>query len=361
MPNATRLDGARIALVLGGGGLKGFAHIGVLRALAEYGLRPTHYAGSSIGALIAAAWVTGASHELLAERARALRRRDLFRINHVGMLLERMRSPSIYLEEPMRRLIGSVVPHVRFDDLATPLFVNTVDLERGTQLVWGLRGYRDVYVDEAVYASCALPGFFPPGRVDGRVCIDGGTVDNLPVTAVAPTVDALIAVDVGNSDVEADDRVATSGFASISMRAATVMMHALQATPLQHWSGPPLLLVRPRVSQFGWFRFDATDEVIAAGYEATIEALRHVDLWLRAEGGVYPRRLMQVAVDRAKCNGCGLCVAGAPGLLSLDRQGIAVPRREVVEWSPADGEFVRHCPTGALGVRPVMPALEAAS
>lgn len=361
MPNVERVGGMRIALVLGGGGLKGFAHLGALRALAERGIRPTHFAGSSIGALIAAAHVTGTSEAILGRRARALRRRDLFRINHVGMLLERMRSPAIYLEEPLRDLVRSVVPHVRFDDLATPLHVNTVDLERGTQIVWGLPGHRDVYIDEAVYASCALPGFFPPGRVDGRTCVDGGTVDNLPVTAVAPFVDAIIAVDVGNSDVEADARVGTAGFASISMRAATVMMHALQALPLEHWAGPPLLLIRPRVSHFGWFAFDACDELITAGYEATVEALRDFAPCLRARSGVFPRRLVQLAVDRAKCNGCGLCVASAPTLLHLDGDGLAVPRRDVVEWSPADGEFVRHCPTGALSARPVLPALEAAS
>ena len=89
--------GRRIALVLGGGGLKGFAHIGVLRALEERGIVPDVYAGTSIGALIAGAYLSGTQVDELATRAEALRKRDLFRINHFGMLLERMRSPSIYL------------------------------------------------------------------------------------------------------------------------------------------------------------------------------------------------------------------------------------------------------------------------
>src|SRR3954469_602627 len=170
------LEQRRIALVLGGGGMKGFAHIGVLRALEAAGVRPTCYAGTSIGALIAAAYVGGMSLDEMERRALGLRRRDLFRINHVGMLLERMRSPSIYLEEPLRALCSNAVPAGTFDQLSTPLLVNTVDVERGTQVVWGLPGLRDVRVDDAVYASCALPGFFPPGRVDGRLCIDGGTI-----------------------------------------------------------------------------------------------------------------------------------------------------------------------------------------
>jgi len=361
MPNALHPRSTRIALVLGGGGLKGFAHIGVLRALEERGLVPSVYVGSSIGALIAAAHVNGMGVADLTDRAVGLRRRDLFRINHVGMLLERMRSPSIYLEEPLRTLVQSVIPHVRFDEVATPLYVNTVDVQRGTQVVWGLPGHRDVYVDDAVYASCALPVFFPPGRVDGRFCIDGGTVDNLPVSVVAREVDLIIAVDVGNSDVSRDDHIASSGFASLSMRAATVMMHALQGIALKQWTGPPMILIRPKVSHFGWFRFDVTADLIEEGYHAATQALRDLETCLLSPGTIFPRRLVQLAVDQAKCNGCGLCVAAAPNVMALDLEGKAFPRSDVVDWSPADGEFVRQCPTGALEAKQIEPAMDKAS
>src|SRR5476649_1435694 len=120
----------RISLVLGGGGMKGFAHIGVMRALAERNIVPTLYAGTRIGAMLAAARVGGIPIDELAQRAEKLRRRDLFRLNHFGMLMERMRSPSIYLEEPLRDLCRAVVPEGTFADLSTPLLVNTMDLER---------------------------------------------------------------------------------------------------------------------------------------------------------------------------------------------------------------------------------------
>ena len=100
----------RTALVLGGGGLKGFAHIGVLRALEERGIRPSLIAGTSIGALIGAAYAGGMSVSEMTARAVSLRRRDLFRINHVGMLFERMRCPSLYLEEPLRDLCAATSP-----------------------------------------------------------------------------------------------------------------------------------------------------------------------------------------------------------------------------------------------------------
>src|SRR5687768_15076162 len=115
-PVANRYKDKRIALVLGGGGMKGFAHIGVLQALEERGIRPSLVAGTSIGAMVAAAFVAGMTTNELGRRAEALKRKDLFRINHFGMLMERMRSTSIYLEEPLRALCESVIPEGTFDE-----------------------------------------------------------------------------------------------------------------------------------------------------------------------------------------------------------------------------------------------------
>src|SRR6266568_123841 len=181
-PSKPRRKAHKVALVLGGGGLKGFAHIGVFRALEEMGIVPTVVAGTSIGALIGAAYARGMSVSEMTDRARSLKRRDLFRLNRMGMLLERQHSPAIYLEEPLRNIVKSISTEKRFDQLKKTLLVNTVDITRGSQLVWGLPGLRHVSVADAVYASCALPGFYPPGLIDGRRYVDGGVIDNLPVT-----------------------------------------------------------------------------------------------------------------------------------------------------------------------------------
>lgn len=340
----------RIAVVLGGGGMKGFAHIGVLKALEELGIVPTVWAGTSIGAMLAAAAVGGMPADDMARRAESLRRRDVFRINHFGMLMERMRSPSIYLEEPLRELCRTVVPPLRFRDLRAPLLVNTVDLQRGAQIVWGLPGLRDAHVQDAVYASCALPGYFPPGLVDGRVCVDGGVVDNLPVSVAALEADLVIAVDVGSSDLAPMNDPLSQGFAAIYARAAATMMHALQQYPLERWSSPPMILIRPKVGH-DWLSFDGTPANISAGYLAAKKALEHVDTYLEQPGGIYPRRRVEIGVDTARCIGCGICAALAPRVMGLDSAGKAFARTRAAEWSPADGDFVHHCPTGAIEVR----------
>jgi len=338
----------RIALVLGGGGLKGFAHIGVLRALAEHGVAPVRFAGTSIGALIGAAAVSGMSTDEMARRAMDLKRRDLFRINHFGMLMERMRARAIYLEEPLRQLVASVVPDVPFSALPAPMLVNTVDVEHGVQVVWGLPGLDHVSVRDAVYASCALPGYFPPGGVGDRHCIDGGAIDNLPVAIGAQGVDLVIAVDVGSTDMSPMSNAKAQGFASVYMRAATVMMHALQQLPLDHWSGPPMVLIRPRIGRGSWLDFTQTEANIEEGYRAANKALADLDSVFEQASGIFPRRQFRIDVDRDRCTGCGLCAALAPKLMGLDASGKAFARMHVVDWSPADGDFVHHCPTDAL-------------
>jgi NTE family protein len=347
-PTKPRRKAHKIALVLGGGGLKGFAHIGVFRALAELGIEPTVVAGTSIGALIGAAYARGMTLTEMSDRARALKRRDLFRLNRMGMLLERQHSPAIYLEEPLREVVKAVAGEKRFDQLKKTLLVNTVDIERGSQVVWGLPGLRDVSVTDAVYASCALPGFYPPGRIGDRLCVDGGVLDNLPVSIAGLGMDAVIAVDTGSSDLEPESDIATAGFASIYMRAATTMMHALQLAPFATWTRPPMILIRPKVNHIGWFSFSNTDELLEAGYTAAMEACKHYEECITWGIGVFPRRAMQITVNRQKCIGCTLCVALAPDLMAMDATRKAYPVAPVVEWSPADGDFVHHCPTLAI-------------
>src|SRR5262245_13773321 len=193
----------RVALVLGGGGLKGFAHIGAIRALRERGVQPKVVAGTSIGALIASAYAGDMSSDEMEQRALAVKKNDLFKLDRVHMLTQRMMAPSLYHRKPLETLVSEIVPKGTFADLPMPLLVNTVDLERAAPVVWGLPGLQNVKVADAVYASCALPGFFPPHVVAGRTCADGGVIDNLPAAAASHGMDAVLAVDVGSTSLVA--------------------------------------------------------------------------------------------------------------------------------------------------------------
>ena len=339
----------RFALVLGGGGLKGFAHIGVLRAFEERGIQPTVLAGTSIGSLIAAAYAGGMPLDEMERRAKALQKSDLFRIDHISMVRKRMLSPSLYLAKPLRRMVDEIAPAGTFRELGRPLLINTVDLEEASQVLWGLPGLQDVPIADAVYASCALPGFFPPGAVGGRTCADGGITDNVPALSASHGMDAVIAVDVGSTNIARARRIREKGFAAIYGRAAQIMMKSLQSLQLDRWRGPPLLLVRPAVWNYGLFSFAHVDRMIELGYIAANDALNRAGASLML-GGVWPRRVVEVRVDRAACTGCSLCVTLAPQMMIMDQENKAEVLVSPVEWSRADGDFVHQCPTSAIHV-----------
>lgn len=348
----------RITLVLSGGGLKGLAHIGVFRALRERGLTPSLVIGSSMGSLIAAAWASGMPVREMELRARLVRRRHVFQVARVDMALQRLLAPAIYRREPLDELITSLIGDCRFDDLKHPLLINTVDLQSGRQVFWGLPGRRDALVADAVFASCALPGIFPPREIGGRFYIDGAVIENLPVR-IAETVsqDPVIAVNLTGTSVERLPEE-TQGFAATYIRGLEIVMQSQSQGGLTGWEGSPLLLIQPAVTHISMFSFSQTPELIREGYRATIEALDALSTPLhQMKRGLHPRRRVRVAVDPATCIGCRLCTLRAPDVFRM-----AGAKAEVIDpvrdWSPLDGHYVHECPVGAISYTELTPAGE---
>ena len=340
-------------LVLSGGGLKGLAHIGVLRALEEHGLVPSLVVGSSIGSLIGAAWASGVPLRQMEARARVVRRRDIFQVAHTDVAFRRLQAPALYRREPLEFLVRSLVGDVTFRDLPRRLLVNTVDLHSGIQVLWGLPGLLDTSVADAVVASCALPGIFPPRVINGRSYVDGAVVENLPVRLAASLGSGpILAVNVAAMSVvrSADE---TEGFAATYSRGIEIVMQNQIEGQLRDWQGPPLILVQPRVEHISMFAFDHNDELLEAGYRATAQALESLGGKLDAvPRGLHPTRRLRVVVDDERCVGCGACVVQAPKVFRLDARGKAEVHSPVQSWSPIDGAYVLNCPTYAISVRP---------
>lgn len=337
-------------LVLSGGGLKGLAHIGVLRALEERGLSPGLVVGSSIGSLIGAAWASGTPIAKMEEIALGVRRRHVFQVAHADVAFRRMLAPALYRREPLEALIARLVGTITFRDLSRRLLVNTTDLHSGMQVMWGLPGLLDARVADAVAASCALPGLFPPQMILGRAYVDGAVVENLPVrTAAALASRPIIAVNVAATSVR---RAAheTEGFAATYIRGLEIVMQTQIEGQLRDWDGPPLVLVQPRVEHISMFAFDHTLELIEAGYQATAQTLDGLGHLHLIPAGMHPMRRLRVTVDPERCIGCGACVVQAPKVFRLDIRGKAEVLAPVQTWSPMDGSYVLNCPTGAIRV-----------
>ncbi|HTI57148.1 MAG TPA: patatin-like phospholipase family protein [Verrucomicrobiae bacterium] len=271
------MNAGPFTLVLSGGGLKGLAHVGVLKALEERGRRPALVVGSSMGSMVAGAWAAGMPLDEMEERALAVRRRDVFRVAHVDMAIRRMHAPALYRREPLDALLESVVGNRTFHDLQAPLLVNTVDLLTGQQVTWGLPGRRTARLTDAIFASCALPGVFPPREIGGHYYVDGAVVENLPVrvAATAGTGD-ILAINVAATSAPRT-LAETEGFAATYVRGLEIVMQTQIEGLLRDWAGPPITLVEPRVAHVGMFSFHQTRELIDEGYRATSEALDLAD------------------------------------------------------------------------------------
>ncbi len=334
--------------------MKGVAHVGVLEALVERGLRPNYIVGSSVGAMVGAAWAAGIGVAKLKDVAVNLQRKDVFVVAHADMAFKRMRSPALFRREPLETLIQRLVGDVTFQQLDPPVVVNTVDINSGMHVFWGLHGLEEARVGDAVFASCALPGYLPPQEIRGRYYVDGATVANLPFAAArALPGELIVAIDVSASSALRED-TQEEGFAEIYARAAEIMMQTLLEQRLRTWTTPPIFYIHPRVEHVSLFSFDHLREVVEEGYRATIAALDRPAEWPPAGAeGVYPKRRVIVRVQRERCIGCGACLVHAPpGMFVLDAERKAVVTTPEQEWSPADGSFIRHCPTYAIGARP---------
>jgi NTE family protein len=342
-------------LVLSGGGLKGLAHIGVLRALAERGLEPSLVIGSSMGSLVAAAWAAGMPLKEMAERGMAVRRRDIFQVAHVDMALRRMRAPAVYRREPLDELIQGLVGDVTFEHLPHRLLINTVEINSGMQVLWGLPGLRHARVADAVFASCALPGIFPPRLIEGHWYVDGAVTENLPVQIAASHGEGpVLAVDVGSTSALRSN-VQDDGFAATYIRGLEIVMQTMMESRLRGWTSPPLVLVHPRVEHVAMFAFGHNRELIEEGYRSTLDMLDALRDFDPNGHGVHPQRRVEIRVDRDRCIGCGACVMHAPWVFELDQSGRAQVVQPLQWWSPLDGVYVRNCPTYAISARLAPP------
>ncbi len=264
----------RVILVLGGGGMKGLANAGAWRALTESGLAVSEVIGTSIGALIGACIGGGMGWPEMEAQALALEKTDLVVLNRWALLLNGIRQPSVFRGDTLQEYIARVVPPSRFEDLEIPVSMNAVDLETGREEWFGAGGRTDVDVHDAIYASCALPLFFPPAEIGDRLFVDGGVADPLPVTRAAERgADLIVAIDVGAGPVKDSKDTVSQGLVAIHHRVYDIMAYARKREVLDAWDGPPLLYVRPELDGYSTFDFASTRYFLDEGYRATRSAL----------------------------------------------------------------------------------------
>ncbi len=260
----------RIGLALGGGAARGWAHVGVIRALESAGFRPDLVCGTSAGALVGAAYAAGELDRFEAWLV-GLGRMDVWSLLdlHVGGgLLKGDRFIDFFRRTFVDRPIGA---------LGMPFGAVATDLGTGAE-VW----LRDGSTVDAVHASIALPGLFTPVMRNGRLLVDGGLVDPVPVSlARAMGAEVVIAADLNTGSLGARFRGesgADSGDAShlphlLDVVGASVTILQANITAGRMAKDPPDLAVVPRLAHLGLFEFHRATEAIAEGRLAAEGAL----------------------------------------------------------------------------------------
>lgn len=270
------------ALALGGGGARGLAHIAVLEALDELGVRPVAVAGTSIGALIGAAYASGMPGReirrhviaLAHNRAEVFRRLVQARAGTFANLLSIGFGSATLVdaEKFCRQFLPDKVPGA-FEELATPLTVIASDLYARRQIVFSSGTLRP-----ALAASIALPTVMRPVVVDHRVLIDGGATNPLPFDVLRGQADAIVAIDISGAPME-ERRDIPNPWECLATT-VLVMGNAITAEKLKH--GAPDVIVRPNVSAFRTLDFLQASAILRASEPVKAEVKERVRALLDA-------------------------------------------------------------------------------
>jgi NTE family protein len=267
----------KLVLVCGGGGAKALACAGAWRAIAEAGHQVVQLVGTSLGAVVAAAFAAGVSPDWLASQIASVSRQDIARVSPFN-LVRGVFAPSLLKAQPLKDTIARLVPATRFADLKIPLTVTATDLDSGELVLFGALG-QDAPLVEVLYASCALPVYYPPAELAGRRLVDGGLRAVLPIYAARRVpADAVLAVHSGPGfdEVQRGDRTAPiPPLIRAHGEAERVMMAAQTERDVAAWpeGGPKLIVVRPVAEKEATFALSEIPRFIASGYEATKRAL----------------------------------------------------------------------------------------
>jgi len=247
----------RLGLALSGGAARGIAHVGVLKVLAEAGVRVDCVAGTSAGALVGGALAAGMPLEEIEKIGRSLRWRDLGRttLSRLGV------QSNARLEEYVRARF----PVTRFEELPTPFAAVATDLHTGAAVV--MRDAGDLAL--AIRASCAVPGWYVPVTdAQGRQLVDGGLVANLP-SSVARALGAEVVVAVDVNYEGAKFLGPPTSVVGVLLQSFLVAQH----TAVEYQRQLADVVISPAVGHLRWDEMGRAEEFIDAGCEAARAAL----------------------------------------------------------------------------------------
>lgn len=251
-----------VALALGGGFARGYAHLGVLQVLQEANIPISCIAGSSIGSIVGAAYASGVPLERIVEKCRQIRFRDFarWRVSRFGLASN----------ERLGALVDRFFDSRKFEDLKIPVAIVATDLGTGEAVV-----FKHGELGEAIRASCAFPGLFEPVQIGTRYLADGGLAAPVPTRAARDLGGkVVVGVSVGLHDGELG---APTNIFQVVSRAVS----AAQKNHLEVLERHADVVLHPHVHSLAWDDFERIDEAMEAGAAAIRRALPQIGRLLR--------------------------------------------------------------------------------
>lgn len=260
---------AKIALVLGAGASKGFAHVGVLKVLESHKIPIHMIVGTSVGSFVGSLYAYGYDAFALQKIALSMEKSDVAELT--------IPDNGFLKGERLRDYVNGKLRNSSIDKLKIPFYAVATDIRSGESVV-----FNSGNVGMAVQASCSIPGVFQPARFSGGNYVDGGVVKPLAVD-VARTfgADVVIAVDISSG---IDSVVPTSTIETI-MKSIQIMYSKISQLPVNQAD----VLIRPNVSFVGSADFGHRNEAIMEGEKAALAAIPQINAILarlRQEGRV---------------------------------------------------------------------------
>ncbi len=299
----SRAERHGITLVLGGGGFKGMAHVGVLLALEEHGVPVRSIVGTSAGALMGAAYAHLMSAEAVRDHVLGFLNSEEFQRkgfvgftakskgkakgNGVGsfmsrlltgikrqVALERMfRRSSAFGGAALRYVVRGLVPDIRVEELGMPFAIAALDIDKGEEVL-----ITEGPLASAVCASSSVPGFFPPVEREGKILVDAGIVDNLP-TRLARSLGAMRIVAVDLSSALPDLPRGEVGM-TLLLRAQDVSTRIANRVQGDYAD----VLLKPDMEGRSWLDPGDPLEVMDAGYQAALAGMADIQALLNMAG-----------------------------------------------------------------------------
>ncbi len=255
----SKLKNYKIGVALSGGGAKGIAHLGVLKALEDRDIHIDMISGVSAGGLIGALYADGHTPE---DICKFIQKSNLFKMVSLTMPTK----GGLTTMSDFKRFIGKKLKAKTFEELKIPFYVNATDLNSGTNVY-----FHSGELLEKLIASASVPLFFRPTIIDGKMFVDGGFFCNMPASILRYNgCDLVIGVHV--NPINQQDEI--DGFWSVAER---VFHLAINGNTIEQKKYCDIVIETEEAQKYGMFEAEKADELFTIGYESAIAALDKFD------------------------------------------------------------------------------------